>query len=236
VAWGRDPISTDRPDVANGSTPVGAGVFQAEVGADVSLSGDGDADAQSLGTPLLLRYGVLSELEARLETGGLQLSRGSAGGESSSDVGFGGVALGGKLRFWEQEGSTPAMGALLMVSLPLQEGESLGLSPTLALDWDWGAWGLGVNVGAEVPITERDTQNDALAYAVSVPFGLDSVKDGLGAYVEAFGGLGLSEFDLGISLGAGLVWVLTPDLQLDWALRGLGFDGISTGVGASVRF
>jgi hypothetical protein len=159
-------------------------VFQAEVGADVSLSGDGDADAQSLGTPLLLRYGVLSELEARLETGGLQLSRGSAGGESSSDVGFGGVALGGKLRFWEQEGSTPAMGALLMVSLPLQEGESLGLSPTLALDWDWGAWGLGVNVGAEVPITERDTQNDALAYAVSVPFGLDSVKDGLGAYVD----------------------------------------------------
>src|SRR5262245_33844319 len=52
------PIQPDRPGIADGSTVVGAGVFQIETGVLEQWRRDGPVEEHDIFTPTLFRYGI----------------------------------------------------------------------------------------------------------------------------------------------------------------------------------
>lgn len=64
---GSDAINPDRPGIADGSNVVGSGIFQIESGAHWEFRRDGDNREHTFFVPTLLRFGIGSRWEARIE-------------------------------------------------------------------------------------------------------------------------------------------------------------------------
>src|SRR5690348_6449277 len=62
-----DLINADRPGIADGSTVVGPKTFQIETGIQAELRRDGDGREHTLFAPTLLRFGIDSHWEIRIE-------------------------------------------------------------------------------------------------------------------------------------------------------------------------
>jgi outer membrane putative beta-barrel porin/alpha-amylase len=63
-----DQINADRPGIADGSNVVGAKMFQIESGAHFEFRRDGDTREHTFFVPTLLRFGIGSSWEARIES------------------------------------------------------------------------------------------------------------------------------------------------------------------------
>jgi hypothetical protein len=154
-SFGNGPINLDRPGIADGSMVVGAGVFQVEIGLQGEHQSLEDGGTRLPFVPTLLRYGLDSRWEARIETNSLTRTRvsmpsiGSAGSSGYSPVSFGAkyhfqdatpknrrVSLGAILRLFPASGSSDFRTHHLTGDL------------RLAADWRISSrWALNGNVG-----------------------------------------------------------------------------------------
>jgi hypothetical protein len=216
-----DVISADRPGIADGSTTVGRGVFQAEVGAERD-----DDGVHVLITPLLLRYGVTKDVELRFETAGYGRILGGGGD------GWSPVSAGVKWHFAEEDTKThrPSLGIIARLfpksgSGAFKSDETAGdlrLSANMTLN---DHWSLNPNIGAAF-----GNGTHALA-ALTAQY---SFNDHVGVFVD--GGYA----DESILLDTGGAWVIGNDLQLDlsagWRVHGRNAPNLFVGAGISKRF
>ncbi len=210
-------IITDRPDIAESSRTVGAQAIQLEIGVDTSNFG-------SVTFPTKFRYGIIDPLEVHLESGIVGIDD---SGANSADI-----DVGGKWHIFESH--PVSMGLLAAVTAPLASDAVL-LRPTLAVDLDLGFLGIGTNIGADIPVTERDTSDDVLRFAAALGVG---VTERIGVFAEVFGNLPIGS-ELILGLDAGGTFALNPTNQLDLYVR---LDDVANsqvfglGAGYSVKF
>src|SRR6266568_4474643 len=138
----QEPVNADRPGIADGSQPVGRGVFQVELGGERDHFADGDVHI--LSTPLLLRYGVSAPLELRVEGNGW--NRATVPGFSTS--GWAPLSIGVKYHFLNK----PSLGAIARYFPPSGSGAFKSEHPAadlrLAGDIDLNEkWSLNPNIG-----------------------------------------------------------------------------------------
>ena len=155
-----EPISTDRPDVAESSQVVGKGRLQLETSVQWDRLRDEASHERSLTMPTLLRIGLGESTELRVETEGRTVIHATdpAGGARSTTAGYADTEIGVKWHLNDQQGSRPSLGLLLHAALPsgsrglrghglrpslrlaaeweLPQGLSLGVMPGLAVDSD----------------------------------------------------------------------------------------------------
>lgn len=205
-AEAREPLVTDRPDVAESSQALSVGGYQLEQAGQL----ESDAGAASLGFPSLHRVGVGNGLELRLETPIASLSPAGALAED--------LAIGAKWQFLDggEPGQAPSV-ALLGHAIFDRAG---GVSPLLKLLADASlplGFDLGVNLGATLPAGPL-ALGPAFPFAAAIAHPID---DRLRAYGEVSGELAaLGPAQLGVD--GGFAFLATDDLQLDVALyRGL---------------
>ena len=223
-----EPMVTDRPDVTESPNTVAPGHFQAEMGADVSAATDG-GESVTLTLPTKLRLGLTEDIEAFVASSIFQAPLSGDG-----DLHAASFDVGGKVTFREK---SPALGLLFAVTIPTGPSEAVVLGPTLAAAIKLTKrLGLGLNLGASIPVTEREVTDDELKGSAALGI---SITKSLGIFVELFGtfGLGAGEGMLGADTGTTLM--LGDDIQLDAYFRTLGLtDGVTQvvgGLGVSVR-
>jgi len=245
------PMVTDRPDRTESAATVAPGRIQLEGGWSLSSidSGSGDVRDHAFGEALA-RIGLLDFLEARVGFGGFRsVDRDEKlpGEEDAGEPdGAADLSLGLKARL-RRAGSKAGPDVALLAGTTLPSGEAPFSSERadpevrLAVDQELGAGvSVGVNTGfawesQEVRPGDRERLADAL-YTVAFGYG---VTDRLGAFVESFGFLPISDESAGRhSLDGGLTYGLRPNLQLDVS-AGLGLDDDAedwfVGAGISIR-
>lgn len=222
-AQANDAIATDRPDFVESSQVVGAGRFQFEAGLSVERSGAGGDRLRTRSTPLLLRFGLASDWELRLETDGSIAQR---GGGQGSVKGQADLALGAKWHVQDGEGARPSMALLVHVDLATgsrsQRGD--GARPSLRLVAEWElehGFSLGLMPGILVDRNEAGKRYSAGILGLVIG---KSVTERLRGFAELAAARMTSSAnggtDLNFNLGA--AYLLTPSVQLDLALsRGL---------------
>ena len=149
-----DYINADRPGIADGSNVVGTGRFQIETGIQREHHRNSSSHDVTTFIPTLLRLGITSNFEARLESNTytwMKLHDPDQG--RNRFTGFAPASLGLKYQFIEAEGAErPSVGAILRVFPPLGSGRFRTTQTTgdfrLAADWDFAPkWSLNPNIG-----------------------------------------------------------------------------------------
>jgi hypothetical protein len=242
-AWGAGEIVTDRPDVSESSEVVGAGRFQVETSVAFVRQDQGAAGQHRRTTPTLLRLGVAKDWELRLESDGLV--RQTVDGMPGHTSGAADASLG--IKWHAQDGdeddSIPSIAWLLHADLPTGavpfKGQGVRPSLRMVAEWEWPqGWSVGVMPGL---FSARDDAGDHyIGGILAVTLGKEFSPHWRG-YVEwaaeqvAGGRHGGND----ISADAGVVWLLTPDLQLDASCaRGLTRQAPRSvwALGLSIRF
>jgi hypothetical protein len=216
AAQADDAISPDRPDFTNGPDVVAAGRIQVEV----SGAWQRDGSTRLRSTPTLLRLGVGHDLELRLDTAGAQR-------QANPDAsGRGDIGLGFKWQMQDGDAEKPGLGWLVDVQTPTGSGpfKGHGLRPSLSFLAQWalpGGYTLGTMAGLLVNRNDADRRYTAgvLSASLGIP-----VNDKLHGFAEIAGQQLASRRNGGniVTLGTGLAWQVTSDVQLDSAVfRGL---------------
>lgn len=232
-AWADDTISPDRPDFTNGPDVMAASRIQIETGG----AWQREASTRLRSTPMLLRLGVGHDLELRLETDGALRQR-NPGGSGRGDL-----AVGFKWQLQEGDEAKPGLGWLLEVQTPSGSGpfKGQGLRPGVSFLAQWelpAGWSLGTMAGAFVD--RNDAGQRYTAGLLSASLGMP-LSEKLHGFAELAGQQLASSRNGGniVTVGMGLAWQLTDDVQLDTAVfRGLNRstpDWAWT-VGLSIRF
>ena len=237
-------IITDRPDVAEAPQTVGLLRFQVEMGVDTSNSretvGDTTHNTFGLSTPTKLRFGIHERIELHIESDGFVLA--NEGRDQTNQTGVADLDFGGKVAILDGDGAIPALGVLLAYTAPTGSDPFSGvhhcLSPTLAAGWALSdAFALSANLGVTTMLSGRDSNPDTLRYAAAL--GIIATQ-ALSFFVEQFGEVSLVDGEAALSADGGVLYLLTPDLQLDLNVRvGLNNaapDDVGGGFGVSVRF
>lgn len=228
---GTAQIAPDRPGFGDGTTTVGPGTFQAELG--YAFNGNG-INSQELGQ-LLLRSGVTPALELRGAVGSYVVN------ESPFDNGYSGTGVGAKLRLIRTE--TSALSGVATLGLPTGTGAfdtpDDRARQTLKLAFD-GALGEGLTLtvnGGTSFFYSAGVQDDRAVEWLFIPTLSFGLTDDVGAYVGYAG-----FFDDGANrnfVEGGLTLLTNLDTQLD-VNTGLrvddNADGFFVGVGVARRF
>jgi hypothetical protein len=216
----QEAIATDRPDFVESSLTVGKKVFQFETSAATDWTTSAGTTARVVATPTLLRYGITSTLELRLETDGFY--RASVDG-LGSETGLADAALGIKWHAADAAGAMPSLAFLLHGDVPTGSAafRGIGIRPSLRTVGEWalpGEFGLGIMPGiAYDPNGGEGQQWTALLGAtIGRP-----VSESLRFFVEyAAEQLPTSENGGTVALlDLGTAFLLTADMQLDLSYR-----------------
>jgi hypothetical protein len=241
------PIDPDRPDVTNGTATVGPGIVQIETGIEYSRTSVGGAPTEKqFSVPLVLRVGLLQNLEARLESEPLVVVRGT-----EDDTGFGDLTLGLKWGFFDAEEGDwrPALGLLPFVKLPTaqapigSERPDFGVLLLLSFNMPYDFF-LDVNLGGSA-LGQTHPSGYLLQGQVSASVQRSLLTEHLVAFAELFY-FSRDERDGHHRFGGdvGVIYRLTADLAVDAAvettLTGRGPDfavraGLSTRFGGKTR-
>lgn len=223
-----EPLETDRPDITETSTVVGAGRLQIETSIQVERRRGGD-DERLLLTPTLFRWGFHRRWEARLETDGSSRSRLSAGPAVLRTAGYAPLSIGAKHHFQDpREGSgRPSVGAILHIGLPSGSGafrtRKLTGELKAALDWELSPrWSLGVNAG---PLVDEDEAGNTFLCGLVTASLARSLTSRLRTYAEL--ALQAPEARRGgraLILDGGFAYLLDRNTQIDAAV-GTGLAG-----------
>ncbi|MFQ5511197.1 MAG: transporter [Candidatus Krumholzibacteriia bacterium] len=216
-----EPLVTDRPDITESSTVVGAGRFQVETSVQVQRFEAGPFEATTWSTPTLLRVGVTGRLELRLETDAFSSVNAEVmGGDRSS--GYAPIALGAKYHLSAAgDGARPSLGVLAHVEVPSGSGafkmEDTAGTVVLAADWELtGTVSLGLNGGVDIfEEPGGDTRTGGL-FSAAVGYGLAGKT---GSFLEiAVADIGLG--DRSVILDGGITHRFRPGAQIDVAVGG----------------
>jgi hypothetical protein len=217
-------MSTDRPDVTESPNTVDAGHFQAELSfIEWTHEEQGGLEADQINVlPMNLKVGLLNNVDLQLVLDPYVHVRVKVEGGGSARVdGFGDTQLRVKVNLWGNDGGDTALGLMPFIKFPTA-GDDLGndnvegglivpFSITLPAEFELAAM-------VEFDIL-RDEADDDYGWGIlhSVSLSRD-LAENLGAFVEY---IGFAPSDLGLgyqaSVGAGLTYALSPDLQLDAA-------------------
>jgi len=242
---GNDLINADRPGIADGSRVIGAGQLQLEMAYQQERHTDGDARSRLSFAPTLVRIGLASRLEGRVESNTITHERVvAADGTVSTSTGLSLVFLGAKLGLYDSGGDEDrrSVGMILRVAPPSGSDAFRTTHTTgdvrVAADWDFAPQlSLNPNVG-----WARDEGSDGTTFGTALgaltltwqptprwsPFvdaGYQSREDAGGTW--------------SMIVDAGVGYVVGRDVQLDVS-AGQGIHGSSTpkpfvAVGVSVR-
>jgi hypothetical protein len=204
-----DPISADRPGLADSATVVGKGAIQLEVGAQW----ESRPDATAFFIPVLFRAGLTHRLEARIE--GSPLATVAAAG--SRQTGIAPTSIGAKFALQRPDSGKPGVGVIGRVFPPSGtngfESHHLAGDLRLAVDWDVAEhFSLNPNAGFAFSDAEDDTFATGL-FAVTLAF---SRRPSLSWFVDA--SLQQREIAGGsasIIVDGGIAYIPRSDWQLD---------------------
>ena len=223
-------IATDRPGLGFSPAVVDRGVVQVETGLPQATASGGVVQALSL--PVALRYGLTDAVELRLGTSVYDLARRPADGGFTLDGGggFDVLEVGAKVQLVPDD---VPLALIASVFVPTTDGGDLeGAVRSVAGFALTDRLSLTAVLGATVSDAEPDLEVAAEAIGVLAA----SLAGPVSAYVEA------GAFPDGdatpILAGAGLLVLVSPDVQLDASFDvGLteSADDVLFGVGASVR-
>lgn len=151
---GQDLINPDRPGIADGSNVIGRGRFQAETGVQQEYRRDGESREHTLFVPTLLRFGISSRWEARVEGNTFTRTRTfTPATETIQASGLAPLSLGFKYHIQDSKGShRPSLGTIFRVFPASGSGEfhtnHTAADLRLAADWDFAPkFSLNPNVG-----------------------------------------------------------------------------------------
>lgn len=201
AAEAKEPLVTDRPDIAESSVTVGHRVYQIEQG----ITYEGAGSVVSTLFPSLHRFGFGDSLELRVETPILNLTGGVPA--------FQELALGGKWHFAGngEVGEMPSLGLLANAIL----NQTGGIEPIakLALDADLPMdFAINANIGATLP--SGNAAPTALA-AASVTRGFG---DQFTAFLELSGGRDFQAGTDELGVDTGLQYLINDDFQWDFGV------------------
>lgn len=210
-----EPLSTDRPGVADPPTVVAPGAIQLEGGFRFARETDGDVPPTStiIVPNSLLRIGLLPFLELRASTDGFIDEKRSGGTDRSNGSD---IEIGTRLRFFGQDGIRPAAGLTLELSFPTG-GNASGLDPSgnFLLEWSWKErFTLDTNLELAAPTVGNGDSHRAfrIAPAISLTIALGASTAFFIEYYSAFVNRGEDDEH---SIDGGFTWLATDDLQLD---------------------
>jgi hypothetical protein len=148
-----DLIDADRPGLSDGSHVIGAGKIQLETGYVQERHVDGDVRSRVTLVPTLLRIGLTSRLEARLESNTLTHERVLAPPDSvASSTGLSPIFLGAKLLFYGSTDSALSVATIVRIVPPsgtaeFRSNRAAGDVRVVA-DWDFAPdFSLNPNIG-----------------------------------------------------------------------------------------
>ena len=239
-----DAINADRPGIADGSAVVGPGRFQIETGLQREWRNQSGEKTRTVFIPTLLRLGLSEAWEVRIESNGYTWERVTAAdGDFSKSSGAAPVSLGAKYRLLEGDGTSPSLGVIARV-FPRSGGGSFRTRHTtgdvrLVADWDFAEdWSLNPNIGLARYEDDAGEIFSARLLAMTLSY---SVNKKLSVFLD--GALQTPELKNGGAqtvYDAGVAYLLTPDMQLDFSagVRGRGNTPPNQfiGAGISVRF
>lgn len=245
LAQAEEPINADRPGLADGSKVVGQGRVQLEAGVQKEFRRVAGVSDHRVLAPLLLRAGVSPSWELRLETNSyvFQSSRDSLG-SIVRDEGRAPVALGAKYQVTDPADRTaPSLGVITRLVPPSGSGSFRSRRTTgdlrLAADWDFAQnWSLNPNVGVGLVEDGEGQTFFARTFAATLSY---NPTASLSLFVD--GGLQSPEKRGGrasVILDAGISYLLTPNMQLDFStgkgVRGNTSPRAFASAGISTRF
>jgi len=241
-----DPIATDRPDFVESGQVVGRGRFQFESGLSYDRSKQDGIKTNGFNTPALFRFGVADTWELRLETDGfIRAKTEMAGFPSTSQSGFGDIALGTKWQMQEadEKSGRPAIAWLLHADLETGSNEfkGQGVRPSLRMVAEWELPG-DVSVGIMPGIVlEKNADGKRYNMGILAITASRPLAEGWRGFIELSGqqiqsksnGGNVTTFDMGVT------HLLSNDVQVDaWISKGLtkAAPTVAAGVGFAIRF
>jgi hypothetical protein len=239
-----DAINPDRPGIADGSAVVGRGRIQLEAGFQHERREDGGDTERAQFLPALLRVGLGSRWEARIEGNTfIRLSASDVGSNSTS--GFAPISFGFKAHLLESAGPRqPSVGAIVRVfprsgTGSFHAGQVTG-DARLAADWDLTP-SLSLNPNVGLGFYEGDDGETLTAGLFAVTLTYSNGRKTINPFVDL--ALQAPEASAGGSaliVDAGVAYLPTRDIQLDVSI-GAGAHGRTpphpfVAVGVSLRF
>jgi hypothetical protein len=225
-----DTIQPDRPGIADGSLVIGPRRFQVEIGLQQEFRSSSHQDEQRLFLPTLLRFGVDSRWEARIESNTLTYTRTSESGAGvHRTFGYSPVSAGAKYHFQDAKERTGnlSLGAILRLFPPSGSSDfrTHHLNGDFRLAADWGLapdWALNPNVGVAVYEDDAGKLFPAGLAAVTLTYGPNN-------RIQPFVDVGLQSPEqtagrTALIFDGGGTYLLNPDTQLDLSL-GTGLAG-----------
>jgi len=235
LAQAQTSLVTDRPDFVESSSTVDQGVLQIEGSFATDRKRNAGRTVSGWSTPFLFRLGVLSNVEARLESDWYTRTNGESQANSSTEGGFSDISVGIKWAFaTEEEGAgKPSMAALVHADLPTgsREFTDSGARPSLRLSAEWSVhmpwedpnvtdadWGVGVMPGIMI---DRNELNESYFSGI---LGFVISKGVLVPALRVFTEIGFEKIQSvqnGGNFGfvqSGGTYLINPSWQLDAAL------------------
>lgn len=216
------PLVTDRPDFTESTDAIPRGHYQIEAGYTFTHDSAGGGTGNHTVGELLLRIGLVDDLELRIELPSFE--RLASGGMSTS--GFSDFGIGVKYKFFEQRGLRPHFGIIGQISAPTGSAafSSDRVDPEIKLLWAYDLTDR-VAIAGNVNFASLTESLDRFFEISSSGTIAVAITDRLGGYVEYFGfypvdnGAGPTHF-----LNTGLTYLITDNFQLD-ARIGTGLNG-----------
>lgn len=198
-------IQPDRPDQTESPNIIPLKSFQIEAGFVYEADKNNGANVKNISYPsVLLRYGMLNNLEFRMEVEN-SMTENEEGGQTTSIKGIKPVSLGLKVNICEEKGLRPSTGIIINLSLPNLaskelKANNLGSSINFAFENSiTEKLSLGYNLGSS---WNGNTTEASLFYTMSLGY---SICKCVSAFVEGYGFMPENSssdhrFDFGVSL------------------------------------
>ncbi len=211
-------LVSDRPDQTESSETVGAGYVQFEFGWTHSECDDGGDVTSNAFPEMLVRVGVVDDLELRFGFDGHVWEKADNVG-SENGAGDLGVSL--KWKLWTEAGRRPQTAVLAGTSIPAGDAPfsserfapsiRLACSHTLSETLSLGYNAAGLWTTEEDAAGDRDT---TASVAYSAVLGI-ALSDQFGTFVEFFGARPTGAGKPAHSLDTGLTCLIAENIQID---------------------
>ena len=182
-----EPISTDRPDLTESANVIPHKSFQFEGGIFYEKNTQDGLTTKNYSYPsVLLRYGLLSNLELRMELENVKNTTDSIGTSSSKNT-FSFATIGAKVNVREEDGLIPAVGFIINFTIPSLTTENIetdyvGTSINLAMQNSLtDKLSSGVNLGA---IWAGSTPEPKFFYTFTLGY---EISERFSGFAEVFG-------------------------------------------------
>ena len=215
-----DLINADRPGIADGSTVVGTGTIQIESGIQQEFRRSGDSREHTFFVPTLLRFGVDSHSEFRIE--GNTFTRVTTSDSTDVTSGFAPVSLGFKYHIYKSTGCHQFSVGTIARVFPEWGSKEFRTQHTtgdirLAADWDFAPkLSLNPNIGVGRYEDDEGRQFTAGLFAMTLNY---LPKKRLNPFVDV--GVQAPERkhgSAGAILDSGVAVIIGQNLQLDAAV------------------